>query len=61
MLQSTETIIKNTTDENEDIIEKFCPECLKRHLPEPQKVKMEIKQSVGFFDRYVCPECGYQE
>ncbi len=40
---------------------KYCPECLKRHMPEPVKVEMKLEKTEDFPDRYVCPECGYEE
>lgn len=40
---------------------KFCPECLKRYMPEPIKVKMSITTKSNFPDRYICPECGYEK
>ncbi|MCX6789346.1 MAG: zinc ribbon domain-containing protein [Candidatus Gribaldobacteria bacterium] len=40
---------------------KFCPECLKRYMPEPIKVEMKLVTKSNFPDKYVCPECGYEK
>ena len=45
------------TNENK----KYCPECLKRYMPEPIKVEMELVKKENFPDRYACRECGYEE
>ncbi len=40
---------------------KICPECAKRGISEVMKVKMELEKLENYPDRFVCPECGYEE